>query len=164
MTIHRALLRHHHDSLRLISQSGPENPSGNEFGLAIWHSFRECFSATAKIWSWHSFRVLAFIDGIWSCHTRPNVCHRRKSFPEAMPYGKTLKQCHIEDPEAMARPNSINDFAIKEFAIKEPPAPMNHVKIFKGWPPRDAPSKLVQLWYKTFPPDQRGLVEIKKPN
>jgi len=23
----------------------------------------------------------------------------------------------------------------------------NHVKIFKGWPPRDAPSKLVQLWY-----------------
>jgi len=30
-----------------------------------------------------------------------------------------------------------------------PPAPMNHVQIFKGWPPRDAPSKLVQLWYKT---------------
>jgi len=27
-----------------------------------------------------------------------------------------------------------------------PPDPMNHVKIFKGWPPRDAPSKLVQLW------------------
>jgi len=44
-----------------------------------------------------------------------------------------------------------------------PPAPMNHVKIFKGWPPRDAPSKLVQLWYKTFPPDQRGQVEMKKP-
>jgi len=31
-----------------------------------------------------------------------------------------------------------------------PPAPMNHVKIFKGWPPRDAPSKLVQLGYKTL--------------
>jgi len=45
----------------------------------------------------------------------------------------------------------------------EPPAPMNHVKIFKGWPPRDAPSKLVQLWYKTFPPDQRFLVEMKNP-
>jgi len=44
-----------------------------------------------------------------------------------------------------------------------PPAPMNHVKIFKGWPPRDAPSKLVQLWYKSFPPDQRGLVEMKNP-
>jgi len=43
-----------------------------------------------------------------------------------------------------------------------PPAPMNHVKIFKGWLPRDAPSKLVQLWYKTFPPDQRGQVELKK--
>jgi len=35
-----------------------------------------------------------------------------------------------------------------------PFAPMNHVKIFKGCPPRDVPSKLVQLWYKTFPPDQ----------
>jgi len=29
---------------------------------------------------------------------------------------------------------------------------MNHVKIFKGWPLQDAPSKLVQLWYKSFPP------------
>ena len=44
----------------------------------------------------------------------------------------------------------------------QPPAPMNHVKIFKGWPPRDASSKLVQLWYKTFPTDQRGQVETKK--
>ena len=40
---------------------------------------------------------------------------------------------------------------------------MNHVKSFKGWPPGDAPSKLVQLWYKMFPPHQRGQVEIKKP-
>jgi len=32
-------------------------------------------------------------------------------------------------------------------------APMNHVKIFKGWPLQDAPSMLVQLWYnKSFPP------------
>ena len=43
------------------------------------------------------------------------------------------------------------------------PAPMNHVKIFKGWPPGDAPSKLVQLWYKSCRPDQRGKVEMKKP-
>ena len=35
-----------------------------------------------------------------------------------------------------------------------PPAHMNHVKIFKGWPLRDAPSMLVQLWYTTFPPDR----------
>jgi len=41
---------------------------------------------------------------------------------------------------------------------------MNHVKIFKGWPTRDAPSKLVQLWYKTFPHGQRGQMEMKKPN
>ena len=33
-----------------------------------------------------------------------------------------------------------------------PPVPMNHVKIFKGWPLQDTPSKLVQLWYKSFPP------------
>ena len=33
-----------------------------------------------------------------------------------------------------------------------PPAPMNHIKIFKGWPLQDAPSSLVQLWYKSFPP------------
>jgi len=33
-----------------------------------------------------------------------------------------------------------------------PPDPMNHVKIFKGWTLQDAPSKLVQLWYKSFPP------------
>jgi len=47
---------------------------------------------------------------------------------------------------------------------------MNHVKIFQGWPPRNAPSVLVQLWYKTFPQlwyktfeDQRGLFEMKTP-
>ena len=33
-----------------------------------------------------------------------------------------------------------------------PPDPMNHVRIFKGWALQDAPSKLVQLWYKSFPP------------
>jgi len=48
-------------------------------------------------------------------------------------------------------------------SCSNPPAPMNHVKIFKGCTPRDAPSKLVQLWYKTFPPDSRGLVEMKNP-
>jgi len=40
---------------------------------------------------------------------------------------------------------------------------VNHVKLFNGWPPRDAPSQLVQLWYKTFPPDQCDQVEIEKP-
>jgi len=40
---------------------------------------------------------------------------------------------------------------------------MNHVNIFKGWPPRDAPSKMVQLWYTSFQPDQSGQVEMKKP-
>ena len=36
--------------------------------------------------------------------------------------------------------------------VAAPPAPMNSVKIFKGWPLQDAPSMLVQLWYKSFPP------------
>jgi len=40
---------------------------------------------------------------------------------------------------------------------------MNHVKICKGWPPRDSPSELVQLWYKTFPPDHDGQLEMKNP-
>jgi len=44
-----------------------------------------------------------------------------------------------------------------------PPAPMNHVKIFKGWPSRDAPWELVQLWYTTFLPDHDGQVEMKDP-
>jgi len=44
-----------------------------------------------------------------------------------------------------------------------PPAPMNHVKISKGWSLRDAPSKLVQLWYQTFPDDHSGQLEMKKP-
>jgi len=43
-----------------------------------------------------------------------------------------------------------------------PPAPMNHVNIFKGWSPRNAPLKMVQLWYKLFPSDQRGQVEMTK--
>jgi len=40
-----------------------------------------------------------------------------------------------------------------------PPAPMNHVKIFKGWAPRDAHLKLVKFWYKNFSSDQRGQLE-----
>jgi len=47
------------------------------------------------------------------------------------------------------------------------PAPINHEKTFKVWPPRHAPSMLVQLtvelWYKTFPDDQRGQIEMKTP-
>jgi len=37
---------------------------------------------------------------------------------------------------------------------------LNYVKIFKGLPPPDAPSKLVQLWYKSF---QTDLVLLKTP-
>ena len=44
-----------------------------------------------------------------------------------------------------------------------PPAPMNHVNTFKGWPLRDAPSKLVQLWYNKIPLDRDGQVEMQNP-
>jgi len=43
------------------------------------------------------------------------------------------------------------------------PDPMNHVKIFKGWPLQDAPSKLVQLWFKSFQKEDFCLAEMKKP-
>jgi len=33
----------------------------------------------------------------------------------------------------------------------------------KGWPPRDAHSNLVKLWYKSFQNDQRGQIEMKNP-
>jgi len=36
-------------------------------------------------------------------------------------------------------------------------------KYFKVWPPRDAPSELVQLWYKTFPSDRFLSDGNKKP-
>ena len=38
------------------------------------------------------------------------------------------------------------------FARVCPPDPMNHVKIFKGWPLQETPFGLVQLWYKSLPP------------
>jgi len=50
-----------------------------------------------------------------------------------------------------------------EVGLLPTPSPLNHVKIFKGWPHRDASAKLVQLWYKTFPQDKSGLIEMKNP-
>jgi len=49
------------------------------------------------------------------------------------------------------------------FIYTYPPDPMNHANIFKGWSSQDAPSELVPQWYKTFPPDHFGRVEMKKP-
>ena len=40
---------------------------------------------------------------------------------------------------------------------------MNDVKVFKGWPLRDAPYELVQLWYKTFPENKCGFLQMKNP-
>ena len=45
--------------------------------------------------------------------------------------------------------------------VKHGARPYESCKICKGWPLRDAPSKLVQLWYKTFPTDHGGQIEMK---
>jgi len=84
-----------------------------------------------------------------------------------------MTTCWRVDQEFLGRQNCLcvfsapsyifNSYYKHIFLICIPPVPMNHVKIFKGWSPRDAPSKLVQLWYKSFPPDQRGLVAMKPP-
>jgi len=50
-----------------------------------------------------------------------------------------------------------------DLTIVNPPATLNHVKYFGARPPRDAHSKLVQLWYKSFQRDHRGQVEMRKP-
>jgi len=40
---------------------------------------------------------------------------------------------------------------------------MNHVKIFKAGPREMPHQTLVQLWYKTFPTDHDGRLEMKTP-
>ena len=45
---------------------------------------------------------------------------------------------------------------------QDPPAPMNHVKYLRAGPP-EMPLRNLYNWYKSFPPDQRGLVEMKNP-
>jgi len=51
--------------------------------------------------------------------------------------------------------------SLRDAILVSPPDPMNHAKRLKGWSPRDAPWELVPRWYKTFPPDHFGRVEIK---
>jgi len=60
---------------------------------------------------------------------------------------------------AATRCNTLQHAATRQYS----PAPMNHIEKFKGWPLRDAPSELVQLWYKTFLPDRFLSGEMKKP-
>ena len=47
--------------------------------------------------------------------------------------------------------------------VPSPPDHMNHVKILKGQPHQFALWELVFNWYKTFPPDHFGRVEMKQP-
>ena len=58
-------------------------------------------------------------------------------------FGPTFSNPHF--PNRLASNRASKDVKIRL------PSPMNHVKIFKGWPPRDDPSKPVQLWFQSFP-------------
>jgi len=78
-------------------------------------------------------------------------------------YLRDLTHSYVQFDSFICTTWLIHMFGVNHSVNDVPPAPMNHVKIFKGCPPRDTPSKLVQLWYKSFPPDQRGLVEMKNP-
>ena len=68
----------------------------------------------------------------------------------------------------LVRPHPLPQLVWIDAKNGTPPAPVNHDKMFKGWPLQDAPSKLVQsrynpVWYKTY---QKGthfcLKEMKK--
>ena len=104
----------------------------------------------ARYVMWHVWVLWARIRIISLCY-HSYVSHRS--------YVCIIQMWHIR-MRRMMRLSRDTWFYVMSYAC--PPAPMNHVKI-KGWPPRDAPSKLVQLWYKTFPSDQCGQREMKKP-
>ena len=74
---------------------------------------------------------------------------------ELSAFSSKIKKCEKamkeRDTKGMAMKHQVNQRQITRLHSARP---YESVKIFKGWPPRDAPSKLVQLWYKTFPPDR----------
>jgi len=88
--------------------------------------------------------------------------YKRRLTYTARPYLFTLISC--DELQCVAVCCSVLQcVAVCERRLTYTARPYESCKIFKGWPPRDAPSKLVQLWYKSFPPDWRGLVEMKDP-
>jgi len=65
-----------------------------------------------------------------------------------------------ESTQQLHRPRSKS---LPHFDSGNPPAPMNHAKIYKGWPLQLSPSKLVKLWYKSFHQADFCLAKMKKP-
>jgi len=51
---------------------------------------------------------------------------------------------------------------VRGLVYRSPPDPMNHVKRLKGQPHQFALWELVSNWYKTYPPDHFGRVEMKQ--
>ena len=88
------------------------------------------------------------------------MCHTNEAYES---YGVTLMKhelCHTNESYD-ARPNVA---CSKRMLAHDPPAPMNHVKMFKGWPLQDAPSMLIQLCYKSFPPGRSLSVGNEEAN
>ena len=109
-----------------------------------------------SIWAWigescHAFRrdTWIFMCTYICVHS---VCVRKRGCIE-IPRTQMEESCHARTstkhpllPLALTKCYTHILLCICIF----PPAPVNHVKIFKGWPLWDAPSKLVHKWYKTF--------------
>ena len=92
----------------------------------------------------HIWRITTFIR-----HSRSHMCD--VTHAECRLFYRALLQKRpiiLSIPLTVATPYVLCDSYIQSM----PPDPMNHIKIFKGWPIQNAPSKLVQLWYKSFPP------------
>jgi len=70
---------------------------------------------------------------------------------------------HLTGKYLQSFANFVRSLILSFTRVRQPARRRPYVKIFKGWPLRDAPSKLVQLWCKIFRRDQSGLVEMKNP-
>ena len=87
-----------------------------------------------------------------------HICKKSPTYPQNTPHISAEKSPVYPQQNAL---HTNDDEQITHIA--SPPAPMHYLKIFKGLPTRDAPSELVQLLHKMFPPDHDGQVEMKTP-
>jgi len=119
--------------------------------VSVDFSFHVCRKESE---TWYARYILEGMDSSTRYGCRPSLEDYRVE-DYRMSYWYSWHECGLVPPGSL-----LCDFLT---VLCAPPAPMNHVKLYKGCPPRDAPSKLLQLWYKTFPTDQRGQVEMKNP-
>ena len=75
----------------------------------------------------------------------------------------SIKQINSHRPEDAGQRTYLCTGESNTATGSQPPDPMNHAKKIKGWSPWHASFELVPQWYKTFPPDHLGRLEMKKP-